>query len=716
MIVYSTGNRKSKLVVMLLFVVFLSVSIALPSSCATASEEETQSVVTLLTAACSDCHGSVEEAEGDASEFEGEFRLFDVGLNQQTDPDQQIEWLSKVVKELDTRSMPPVDGPALSEVDRTRLITALRQRLVASAEQSPFPRTPIRRMNRFQYNNAVVDLFELKPQVFTLPEKMMREHGRYFDPASGKMPDVVSVGSRPLGKSQMIEPRLAGVAAFPQDLRAEHGFDVQADHLSMSPLLVEAFLKLGSSITGSPDFRRKNVGVWDALFAEPKEADSESLRAEIPQRLSAFLRRAFRGRVDDETVERYSQFALARLNSGVSFATAMKQVAAAALASPRFLYLHNTPSSAKEPPGAQSHNLPLDDFQLASRLSFFLWGSLPDEELLAASESGTLSDTEILRDQVRRMLKDRRLKRFCDSFPGQWLQIDRIISSIPDRGKYPEFYYSKYRDSMHMMLEPLLVFETVLIEDRPITDLLDSDFSYRSANLEESYGPLATAGWEQRGRVGEVGALKFRRVPITDRRAGGVITTAAAMTMTSGDTRTKPITRGAWLASVILNDPPEPPPADVPPLPESGDAATETMTLREQLELHRQRADCRGCHETIDPLGFVFENFDAVGRWRDTYENGQAISAGGSWLGKYDFESVVELKDALLAEEERFCRGLASHLLSFAIARPTTAIDAPAIDAIVAQAKEEELRIQAIIEAVVLSRPFRMQPSVYVSP
>ena len=215
----------------------------------------------------------------------------------------------------------------------------------------------------------------------------------------------------------------------------------------------------------------------------------------------------------------------------------------------------------------------------------------PTRNFSPLATKGTLHQTEVLTAQVDRLLNDTRLKRFCDSFPSQWLQLERIVSSVPNRDKFPSFFFSKYRASMHMMLEPLLLFETVLIEDRSIIELIDPDFGYRSPLLASWYGK---SGKSKKG--GQVTAVTFQRVPIKDRRQGGVITNAAVMTMTSTPDRTQPITRGAWIASVIFNDPPKPPPADVPPLPEAKDAETRQMTLRERLATHRTRPDCAGCH------------------------------------------------------------------------------------------------------------------------
>ena len=639
---------------------------------------------------CAKCHGGGDEVEG-------ELDLLALDSSSLTD---NVELVRSLIDVLDLEQMPPEDEPPVDPQLRRRLVTELRKMLHASvAQQHKFSHAPIRRMNRFQYNNAVVDLFDINRIVFTLPERMMREHKGYFKPQTGKMSDVVTVGSRPLGKSQMIEKRLAGVAAFPQDLRAEHGFDNRGDHLSMSPLLMESFLKLGQSITQSPDFVQQNVGIWNEFFAAPT-SDADTF-AEVRRRLGPFLMRAFRRPVEQQLLDRYASYVVRQLDSDVEFSEAMKSVAAATISSPRFLYLYDTS-------GAQQTAETVNDFELASRMSFFLWGSIPDRTLLDLAAAGTLRTPEVLDAEFHRMLHDRRLKRFCDSFPAQWLQLERIISSVPNREKFPEFYFSKYRASMHMMLEPLLLFETVLIENQSITQLIDSDFTYRSKLLDDAYSDLATASDAvQAGRGGGVAVLNFTRLPVTDRRNGGVITNAAVMTMTSGPERTQPITRGAWMAAVIFNNPPEPPPADVPPLGEKPAAGEEHLTLRERLALHRERADCRGCHEQIDPLGFALENYDPTGVWRDQYENGRDVNSSGQLFRKHDFGNIVEFKDAILAEKDRFARGLAGHLLSFGLARELTAADQIALDRIAEVTAADDYKIQTLLKQVILSEPFQ---------
>lgn len=632
---------------------------------------------------CTKCHGDEDKVKG---------KVNLAVLKSADDLRANLKLVEKMIDVLELDEMPPEKEPRLPAVVQTRLVEDLRRMLKDTvAKNKSYPPTPLRRMNRFQYNNAVQDLFKIKAVVFTLPERMMRDHSGYFKPATGKMPDKLKVGSRALGKSQLIEKRLAGVAAFPQDLRAEHGFDNRGDLLTLSPLLMESFLKLSRSIVESPDFHAKNVGIWPAFFAAP--ANESNLKTIVADRLRPFLNRAFRRPVDDSLLARYTGYVLSEIKTGKSFTDSMKAAASAAISSPRFLYLYEEATKEKATER-------IDDFELASRLSFFLWGSIPDEALIDRATAGTLHQPAVLAAQVDRMLADPRLKRFCDSFPRQWLQLERIVSSVPNREEFPTFFFAKYRASMHMMLEPLLLFETVLIEDRSILELIDPKFSYRSPLLKAWYSD------PRKAKGGQVGAVPFQRVSLQDRRFGGVITNAAVMTMTSNPNRSQPITRGAWIASVIFNDPPEPPPADVPPLPESKDAANEKLTLRERFAAHRKRSDCAGCHARIDPLGFALENYDATGGWREHYKNGRKVDPSGVLFKKHEFATPVEFKDAILIEKERFARGFASHLLSFATGRELGPSDSPALDKILEGNKADDYKFRSLIRQIALSEPF----------
>ena len=632
---------------------------------------------------CIKCHGEGEKIKGKL-----DLRTYSDHAAWLKDADK-IEDIISVIEE---GEMPPEEEPEIDEKTRADILEGLKKTLAEAIKSSqPSSQTPIRRMNRFQYANAVKDLLKLKVEVYPLPERMMRDRSNYFKPETGKIPSKITVSSRPLGKSGLIEPRLSGVAPFPQDLRAEHGFDNRGDHLSLSPLLMESFLNLSRSIVLSDNFNRKNCGVWPSLFEEPKE--KERTNEIIDERLNHFLTRAFRRPVDPATLNRYSSHTADLIKSGSTFLDAMKETVSAILASPRFLYLYDSESKKANK---------FKDYELATRLSFFLWGSIPDDVLIERAASGNLSNPDVLRAEVERMLLDGRLKRFCDSFPSQWLQLDRIISSVPDPKKYPDFYYAppNYRTTMDMMMEPLLLFETILVEDRPITDLIDSDYSYRSKRLSKWYDSKVE------GRLGGPVTMAFERVSINDRKEGGVITSAAVMTMTSGPEETKPITRGAWISGVIFNDPPEPPPADVPTLENDDSELAKQMTLRERFASHRENPDCAGCHKKLDPLGFALENFDAVGRWRDQYHNGREVDSSGILFRKHKFNDVVEFKDAIMSEKDRFTKALVSHLLSFSLGRKLSAFDSPTVDLVAKKVKESDYSLRVMIHEIVQSDPF----------
>jgi len=643
-----------------------------------------EAILPVLQEHCIQCHGKDGKVKGKV----------DVRLLEKAGEKPAPELLTKILDAVKDREMPPEDEPPLDDAKHRQLVAGLETWLAESIRTSAAaPRTPVRRMNRFQYGNAVEDLLELKVELFALPERVVREYGEYFQPASGKMPDTLLAGNRPLGKSQLIAKRLNGVAPFPQDLRAEHGYDTRGDLLTLSPLLMESFLTLSRSIVDSPDFGPKTCGQWPALLVGAKDGKKEDV---LRERMRQFLTRAFRRPVEEAVLERYVAHGKARLQAGATMTECMKDIIAAALMSPQFLYLYDGATTGDQPE-------PLDNYELASRLSFFLWGSLPDDELLAAAAAGDLRDRAKFAAHADRMMNDRRMKRFCDGFAGQWLKIEHALASEPKKELYPDFYFS-IRGTSQMMLEPLLIFETVFVENRSILDFIHSDFTYRSdvltRFLRHEKQPLPMTQW--------IKPQEFHRVPVTSKREGGVITNAAVLTMTSNATRSQPITRGAWLVGVIFNDPPPPPPADVPALDEEGHHTdTKHLTLRQKLALHQERADCAACHAKIDPYGFALENYDAVGRWRDTYEQGQAIDGSGKLFNKRPFASIEEFKDALLAEKDRFARAFAGHLLAYALGRQVAPADQPALDRIVSASAADGYRLRTMMRQIALSEPFQ---------
>ena len=443
------------------------------------------------------------------------------------------------------------------------------------------------------------------------------------------------------------------------------------------------------------------VGSWRTEVEEELQL-SEPAEKVAHERIEKFLHRAFRSPPDEKTLSLYTRYFDKSYDESGDFTASMKSIVSGAMASPRFIMVHDEASEA-------SSNF--DSYSLASRLSFFLWCSIPDEELLYLAERGLLQDPQVLGQQVDRMLNDRRVKNFCDSFAPQWLRINNIVSASPDFKLYRDYYFGgddkiSYKRGMHMMLETLLNFETVFIENRPIMELIDADFTYRSHLLEEWYqGRAATYPINVNLRD-----INFTRKPLNDRRYGGVITTGAVMVMTSGPFRSHPITRGSWVSSVIFNDPPKPPPDDIPDLVADDSTLKEQgLTVRQKLKQHSKDVQCAGCHQKIDPLGFALENFDLLGRWRDNYRTGIKVDASGKLFGKHYFEDVVGFKDAILAEKDVFANAFIRHLLSFALGRELTLTDRLAADEITRASKQDNYQMREIIKHTVLHPIFNLK-------
>lgn len=432
---------------------------------------------------CIGCHGN-EEANGK------------VNLQAVVTAKQFLEQpalIKGLIDVIDANDMPPEGETPLDDDVRVKLLNALKQSLREATAGRTAARLPIRRLNRFQYNNAVRDIFKLNRDVFSLPEKLMTRHSEYLSAATDRMPDRVSVASHSLNP----QPGLKDVNAFPKDLRASHGFDNQANQLTLSPLLLDAFLRLSVSIVESPDFNEQTVGIWNDFFAVP--ADDADIAVEVRKRLASFLTLTFRRPVDDETLGRYTRYVTTKTQQGLSFTDAMKKVASAALSSPLFLY--RSADDAED-----------DQFALASRLSFCLWGSGPDRELLDLAAHGELSKPETLRRTVDRMMVDPRIERFLDTFPAQWMQLENVLAAAPDPQKQRFFSIDKQNPAgLQMLLEPLLLFDAVFVEDRSIAELIKPDFSYRSDLLRTWYTSDLKAPQVDRAMIAEQNGDNDRR-------------------------------------------------------------------------------------------------------------------------------------------------------------------------------------------------------------
>ena len=431
-----------------------------------AADTFSEFVQPLLANHCTQCHG-------DKGKVKGKVNLAEIATGKEFLA--RPELIKEMIEVIDAGDMPPEDEPPLDTAQRTRMLATLKSLLADATRDSIRKRTGMRRLNRFQYNNSVKDLFKLRRDVFALPEKLMTRQSNFLTGARTKMPDRVEVTSMTL----IPQPGLAQVRAFPKDLRAAHGFDNQANQLTLSPLLLDAFLKLSVSILESPDFTPANVGIWNTFFLAPPEGADQ--KAEIRKRLEPFMLQAFRHPVEPKVLERYTVYAVGKVKHGLTFPDAMKKAASAILSSPLFLYRYAPQDDAGKA------------YALASDLSYFLWASGPDAKLLELAGNGELAQPEVLAKTLKRMLSDPRIERFLDTFPSQWMQLENLLAATPDPKQHKYFSLDKAPPaSLQMLLEPLLLFDTVFVEDRPVIDLVAPDFAYQSELLRTWYaeGPL----------------------------------------------------------------------------------------------------------------------------------------------------------------------------------------------------------------------------------
>ncbi|HXH24374.1 MAG TPA: DUF1592 domain-containing protein, partial [Vicinamibacterales bacterium] len=349
-----------------------------------------------------------------------------------------------------------------------------------------------------------------------------------------------------------------------------------------------------------------------------------------------------------------------------------------------------------DPPGLPAGAAhPVTDLELASRLSFFLWSSIPDDELLDAAVARRLRAPGEIERQVRRMLADDRADALVTAFVGQWLQLRNLDKVTPDLLLFPDFD-DNVRQAMRRETE--LLFASILRGDRPVLELLDADYTFLNERLARHYGVPGVYG------------SHFRRVPVTDPNRRGLLGHASILTLTSVATRTSPVLRGKYIISNLLNTPPLPPPAAVPDLEESA-AKDRPTTVREQLERHRANPACASCHRNIDPVGFALENFDAVGQWRTTTREGLPIDAAGMLADGTKVDGPAALRAALRARPEVFVGTVTEKLLTYALGRGLEPRDMPVVRRIVRDAAARDYSLQSIIVGIVKSVPFQMRTS-----
>ena len=457
---------------------------------------------------------------------------------------------------------------------------------------------------------------------------------------------------------------------------------------SLSPLLMEQYLSIAGEVLHSiwPPGASLPASLQTRLFGQtpPRaEGDATTLRAAL-RRLA---RKAYRRPATDSELEVLEGvFHLGR-KAGRTHDESIRLVLKAILVSPQFLFI--TPENE---PAPGTGILRLDDFQLASRLSYLLWSAPPDAELSALADKGALRDPALLEAQVRRMLADPRARALFDGFGAQWLGVGKLASKTFDTKKFPQMN-GPLREAMYE--EARLFFESVVRENRSLTNFLDCDYTFLNETLAAVYG------LEEK-----VEGPHMRRVALRNPDRGGILGMPGILATTSFPDRTSPVNRGVWVLEQVLGEHVPPPPPNVPTLEKQDKTKIAGLTLRQRTELHRTNAVCKSCHKVLDPIGFGLENFDAIGRWRDQDESGGPIDAAGELPGAKHFSSPRELKKILAERTADFSRNLTEKLLAYALGRQLEGYDELVLDTLSETISRDGYRMQTLITQVVSSYPF----------
>lgn len=569
--------------------------------------------------------------------------------------------------------MPPKSAPQLPVDQREQLTAWLEQTLREAAcagGLTPGP-APLRRLNRAEYSATVRDLLNI---------------------------------------------HINAARALPADGAGGEGFDNAAETLFLSPVHAEKYLEAAKIALeyGAKDPRSRSRFLTDQPvfeFRRPPPAPGQEGRRQPPPRppdrlpeltalgdegarkiLATFLPRAFRRPVREAEIERYLNLYQKAKASGDSFDRSVVFAMQGILISPHFLFRLEEPNRSREP-------RPVNDYELASRLSYFLWGTMPDPELFELAAKGTLHDPEVLKAQVARMLKDAKALEFAESFVEQWLGTRELGRDIkPDASLFPMFYDAEIQSAIRY--EPIIFFQEVLAEDLSLLNFIDSKFTILTNRLQRHYGielPEKERPRQQPKRID---------LPEGTKR-GGLTGMAAVLAVSSLPTRTSPVLRGKWVLDAMLGTPPPPPPPDVPEL-EEVHANAAPRTVRERLELHRQNPICAACHDRIDPIGFGLENFDVIGRWR-AEDAGKPIDAKGELPDGTAFDGPEQLRRVLLERKDLFLRNLTVKMLGYALGRGLRNEDYCTVDRIVNDLNTKDYSAHALVLGIVQSVPFRYQ-------
>ncbi len=596
---------------------------------------------------CLACHGLVEPKGGISLVFGDEAAAKSSPL-----------W-NKVIQVIDSGQMPPASRPRPQEA-QARAFRAWAQMTLNGAGPGG---VPVRRLNRAEYNNTVRDLLgaTLRPADDFPPD----DSGEGFD----NLAQVLSISPT------HVETYLRSADALIESARGNRD---QWQKLAMPP--VADFIPY--VLRGSPPERNDPV---KALRLEAEDEAAQARAKEIDRAyyaLQAFADRAYRRPVSHHEMYRLMLLVDESLSANEGVDAGLARAFKAILISPHFLFRMEMGGPTTDPKRS------LTEFELASRLSYFLWSTMPDEELSRLAARGELSRPSILNAQVRRMLLDTKASALAENFAGQWLQIRALAEVTRDPGRFPEFDDELRRD---MLEETNRFFEHIVGTDQSVLDFLLADYTFVNARLASHYG------------LGGVTGNEFRRVSLASGDRAGLLTHASILTVTASATRTSPVKRGRWILDNVLGSPPMSPPPGADTLAK---AANDTLTSRQRFDLHRARAECAVCHGRMDPLGYALEHYGSTGAWRDRDDDGP-IEATGTLPDGLTIQGAHGLRRMLAQRPEEFVRCLTQKLLIYALGRPLTPADRPAVDAIVEHASHREYHFSSLIIALVRSTPFQ---------
>ena len=623
-----------------------------------------------------------------------------------------------VLEKIETHQMPPPKGKAtLSNEDRQQLHSWINE-LVARPDAILGVRDPgrpsLRRLTRLEYNNTVRDLLGISSDLFAMPERLPYGRARLPSDTTKGIGDQLEIRMREYGQKYKV---LLPEAGLPGDNRAEHGYRNRGDAANFSPLLLEQYVATGRALAMSDAFAETPLG--KELLAKDNN-DPGVQRKSAEQRWRRILPLMYRSAItSDDLNETMADYDIA-IKNGADFIVAMRSVFALRLASFSFLY-HQLPLRS----GGSVRRLTA--YELANRLSYLIWSSMPDDALFAAAADGSLLTSAGLEKAVSHLLSHPRAIELSDSFAVQWLRLDQLYACIPDRDLYKSFYNGE-KGTLHnaMLTEAMLLFDAVRVENRSIIDFIAANYTWLNPTLAKHYDldqprvPTVTkkingkelqslnkeqkdAYKKQQENEAKINAT-WVRVPLTNQDRGGYLTMSAPLLVTSLPFRTSPVKRGAWLLETLFNRPPTEPKVAFA-VDNATNEAAQLLSIRERFEAHRNKPACFSCHIRLDPPGFALEQFDAIGRWR-VKDGNASVDASGTWHNQA-FDGPAAYKRLLVKQPDEFVNGFIEHLLSYALGRRLEAFDLPAIDDIRRGAAANGYRFTDIVLGIAKSYPFQ---------